>query len=361
MDVFNDLRLDGPLLFAAVLAAGLLLAWLVHRLICAAMTRGLPADGTFTQVLKRARFGIALLVPLLVAQLALGAVPEWPHGPLARQALAIGWIVAFTWIAIRVLSAIATAMLRRHDVAATDNLRARRIHTQTRVLVRTAQVLVVIVGVAAVLMTFPGVRQIGASLLASAGVAGIVIGFAARPVLENLIAGLQIALTQPIRIDDVLIVDGEFGRVEEIGGANVVLRLWDDRRLVVPLNWFIQNPVENWTRTSAQLLGTVYWWVDYSVPVDAVREEVQRICEANPAWDRRACSVQVTEAGERAMQLRAVVSASDASRLWDLRCAVREGVLAFLVRHFPQALPRQRTELEADWVRAPHRNGDAHH
>jgi small-conductance mechanosensitive channel len=197
------------------------------------------------------------------------------------------------------------------------------------------------------LMTFPGARQVGASLLASAGVLGIVAGLAARPVFSNLISGLQLALAQPIRLDDVLIVKGEWGRVEEITGTYVVLRIWDDRRMVIPLQWFIENPFENWTRTSSQLLGAVVLHLDYATPMDALRAEAGRVVAAAPEWDRRVCVVQVQDATERAMQVRVLVSAAHAGKLWDLRCRVREELLGWLARTHPHCLPQLRTSLPA--------------
>ena len=221
----------------------------------------------------------------------------------------------------------------------------RRIHTQAKVLVRTVMVLIVIIGTGAALMTFPNVRRVGASLLASAGVAGLVAGIAARPVLGNLIAGLQIALTQPIRLDDVVVIQGEWGRIEEITGSFVSVRLWDQRRLVVPLQWIIENPFTNWTRSSSEIIGTVYLSVDYRTPLAPLREELARLVHAAPEWDGRVQVLQVTDATERTMQLRALVSAADSSSCWDLRCRVREGLIAYLQDRYPQCLPRSRMEL----------------
>ena len=193
----------------------------------------------------------------------------------------------------------------------------------------------------------PGARQVGASLLASAGVVGIVAGIAARPVFSNLIAGLQIALSQPIRIDDVLIVENEWGRVEEITGTYVVLRIWDERRLIIPLQWFIEHPFQNWTRTSSQLLGTVFLNVDYGMPLAPVRAELERIVKDIPEWDGRVVKLQVTDATERTMQLRILVTASDAGRAFDLRCQVREALIDFMQREFPQHLPLTRMEASS--------------
>lgn len=268
--------------------------------------------------------------------------------PLAgglRTFAAVGLIVALTWLLVRVAAAVAEAIVQAHPLDTPDNLQARRIHTQARVLARTVMVVIVIVGAGAALMTFPNVRQVGASLLASAGVAGLVAGIAARPVLGNLIAGLQIALSQPIRLDDVVVIQGEWGRIEEITGTYVSVRLWDQRRLVVPLQWFIENPFANWTRNSAEIIGTVFLFVDYRLPLAPVRAELARLVAAAPEWDGRVQVLQVTDATERAMQLRALVSARDSSLAWDLRCRVREGLIAFIQAHYPDCLPRTRAEL----------------
>ncbi|MNU51859.1 Miniconductance mechanosensitive channel MscM precursor [compost metagenome] len=210
-------------------------------------------------------------------------------------------------------------------------------------LTRSAHAIVVLLGLSFVLLTLPGARQIGASLLASAGVAGLVAGIAARPVLGNFIAGLQIAFSQPIRIDDVLIVNGEWGTVEEIKGTYVVVRVWDERRLIVPLQWFIENPFENWTHTSSEILGTVFLWLDFSIPIEPLRAELTRICEAAPQWDGRVCTVQATDSNERAVRVRFLISAVDSGKAFELRCLVREQMLAFITTHYPHGLPRLRS------------------
>ena len=287
---------------------------------------------------------------LLVSLLALQAV--WHASPDGlyliggvRHLTVVLLIGAFTWFAVRMLEAVNRIVVRMYPSDVDDNLRARRIQTQTRMLGRTLMVFVVLFGLAAALMTFPSVRQIGTGLLASAGLAGLVVGFAAKPLLGNLLAGMQIALTQPIRLEDVVIVEGEWGKVEEITGSYVVLALWDERRLVVPLQWFIEHPFQNWTRTSSQILGTVFLWLDFGFPVDALRKELAAICEGRPEWDRRVCVVQVTDASDRAMQLRILVSSASASQNWDLRCFVRESLIAFIQRDYPRFLPQLRTEL----------------
>jgi small-conductance mechanosensitive channel len=265
-----------------------------------------------------------------------------------RDVTAIALIAALTWLSVRSAAAIGEAIIRAHPLDSADNLQARRIHTQARVLARSVMIVIVIVGTGGALMTFPNVRQVGASLLASAGVAGLVAGIAARPVLGNLIAGLQIALSQPIRLDDVVVIQGEWGRIEEITGTYVSVRLWDQRRMIVPLQCFIENPFTNWTRSSSQIIGTVFLFVDYRMPLAPLREELSRIVETAPEWDRRVQVLQVTDGTERSMQLRVLVSAPDSGLAWDLRCRVREGLLSFIQQHYPQFLPRARAEVSAE-------------
>jgi small-conductance mechanosensitive channel len=207
------------------------------------------------------------------------------------------------------------------------------------------------------LMTFPAIRRFGASLLASAGVAGLIVGLAARETISSLLAGIQVALTEPIRLDDVVIVEGEWGRIEEIRMTYVVVRIWDERRLVVPLSYFIEKPFQNWTRKTANILGTVFLYVDYAVPVDEVREQLHRILKDSGLWDGKVWNLQVTDATERTMQLRALMSAPDSSTAWDLRCDVREKLIEFLQREYPGSLPVTRAELGPGGARAP-KGGD---
>lgn len=260
-----------------------------------------------------------------------------------RHLSALVLISALTWLGVRCVNAVSDAIIEKHPADVADNLQARRIQTQTKVLARSVMVLIVLVGSGAALMTLPTLRQIGTSLLASAGVAGLVVGFAAKPVLGNLLAGIQIALAQPIRLEDVVIVQNEWGQVEEITGTYVAVRLWDQRRMIVPLQWFIENPFQNWTRTSSEILGTVLIWVDYRMPLSLLREEAERICRDASEWDGRLCLVQLVDASERAMQVRVLVSANNAGNAWDLRCKLREGLIAFIQHDYPDYLPRVRT------------------
>jgi len=331
-----------PLLVALIL--GLAVHWSLRKLARAAGRRA--QERMRARIAQVVAVPAAVALPLLFLALALDATPiEAELRGQLRHWIGIGGMLCLTWLVARAVGAVEERILREHPVDVEDNLAARRVQTQARVISRVIQAGVVLVGVSLALMTFPQVRQIGAGLLASAGIIGLIAGVAAQPVFGNLIAGLQIALAQPIRLDDVVIVEGEWGRIEEITSTYVVVRIWDERRLVVPLQWFISNPFQNWTRTSAQLLGTVFLWLDHRAPIPAIREELQRLCEADPRWDRRVCVTQITETDKHTIEVRLLVSARNSGELFDLRCAVREGMLAFLDAHHPQALPRLRNEV----------------
>jgi small-conductance mechanosensitive channel len=323
-------------------------ALIVHRVGRAILIRLSRSAPRTRCVLKSIDRAASYALPLLFAQLVLRSAPDDLNGiGSSRHIAGILLILVLTWLMLRAARGLAEGIVEQYPLNIADNLNARRIHTQTRVLMRTVMTLIVLIGISTVLMTFPSVRTIGASLLASAGVAGLFVGMAARPVLGNLIAGMQIALTQPIRLDDVLIVDGEWGWVEEITGTYVVLRIWDRRRLIVPLQWFIEHPFQNWTRKSADIIGSVFWWVDYGLPLEPVRAEIRRLCEEVPRWwDGDLALLQVTESGPQSMQLRALVTARNSPDCWDLRCHVRAGVIDFIQREYPQFLPRIRAETE---------------
>lgn len=307
------------------------------------------------KLVAHSRQPVMVLLPLSFVQVTTSSAERTLAlaGPL-RHLLSICLILTLTFLCIRLVKAVAEGVNAMYSLDGPDNFKARGILTQTRVFRRIVSTLIVIIGASALLMTFPGVRQIGTSLLASAGMAGLIAGLAARPVLGNLIAGMQIAITQPIRIDDVLIVKGEWGRVEEITGSYVVFKIWDERRLIVPLEWFIQNPFENWTRSSTQIMGTVFFWVDYGMPMEPLRQELERVCREAPEWDGRICGLQVTDTTERTVQVRALVSAQDASLAWDLRCRVREALIDFMQKNYPESLPRLRGSMHATAIEEAH-------
>lgn len=351
MDVFDMLGpYDRNWTATAVLALGVIIAGLIAVTIGKLVLRRLARFSVVLDAMvDRTSAPAHLVVPLAALQIVLGTAPGDLRGlALVSRITTLALIVSLTWLAMRVVAAFAQAIVRLHPTNMSDNLAARRVQTQTGVLARVVMGVVLVIGFGAALMTFPNVRQIGASLLASAGIAGLVAGIAARPVLGNLIAGLQIALAQPLRLDDVVIIEGEWGRIEEITATYVVARLWDQRRLVVPLQWVIEHPFQNWTRRDAELLGTVMLWVDYRVALTPLRAELERVCASAPEWDGRLALLQVVDTSERAMQLRALVSSADASRSWDLRCRVREALIEFLRRQDPDGLPRVRAELSPE-------------
>ena len=332
--------------YALPLGAAILAGFVVWTLMLWLFRRTQGRDYRRARIVRVVSLPLAFFLPLLFLEMALGATPlDGKALQVMQRLLHVGVVACLTWLLVRAVAAGERAILRNHPIEMADNLAARRVQTQTRVLSRVLMGVIVLFGVATVLLAFPQARQVGKTLLASAGIVGLVAGIAARPVFGNLIAGLQIALTQPIRLDDVVIVEGEWGRIEEIGSSYVVVRIWDERRMVVPLSWFIENPFQNWTRRSADLLGTAFLWLDYRTPVAAVRAELERICRESPLWDGRVCVTQVTEASEHAIQVRLLVSARNSGDAFDLRCIVRERMLDFLAREHPQALPRTRAEL----------------
>jgi small-conductance mechanosensitive channel len=323
-----------------------LVALIASRLALTVVARLAQGRVFATTVLQHAQASARVVVALLALQLVWNAAPEdLPRLATIERFTAVALTVAIAWLGMRCVGGLGEAIILNNPVTMANNLDARRVQTQTRVFARTVMGLILFIGVSVALMSFPAIRSIGTSLLASAGVAGLVIGLAARPALGNLIAGLQIALAQPIRLDDVVIIEGEWGRIEGIGAAHVVVRIWDQRRLVVPLQWFIDHPFQNWTLTSSEIIGTVYLWTDYRLPVEPVAAELRRLCDESEAFDRRVCVLQVTDASERAMQLRALVSSTDSGRNWDLRCHVRAGLIAFIQQRYPECLPQTRVDI----------------
>jgi small-conductance mechanosensitive channel len=278
--------------------------------------------------------GIILLMPLL-------KLPEdWAW--VIQKGFGILLIVAFSLLIIRGINAVQLALMSRHRMDVEDNLAARRIYTQVSVIRKIIVTAVVIIATGSILMLFDPVRQFGTSILASAGIAGVIIGFAAQKTLGNVLAGIQIALTQPLLIDDIVVVEGEFGQIEEITLTYVTVRTWDLRRLILPITYFIEKPFQNWSRVSTELLGTVILYLDYQVPLGELRKELKRLVESNPRWDRKVCGLQVTDTKQSTIEVRALVSSTDPGKTFDLRCDVREGLIEFLRRHHPESLPKVR-------------------
>lgn len=335
----------------AILAASLLLGWIITRLFMILVVWNLRRWKTpVTELIRQHLRGpVSYLGPVLLANMVWSTdlIPE-DTPAIWDKVLAILVIILLSWFLLRVIDLASAIIMRQFDIQEEDNLDERKIITQLQYIRQVAAVVLVILALALILLQFDGVRQVGTGILTSAGVAGIIIGFAAQRSIANLLAGFQIAFTQPIRIDDVVIVEGEWGRIEEITLTYVVIKIWDQRRLVVPLQYFIDKPFQNWTRSTAELTGAVFLYVDYTFPVDSLRSELKSYLEQHPLWDQRVMAVQVTDAKPDVMEVRLLVSAGNAGNTFDLRCDVREHMIAFAQQHYPKALPRQRWEFSSE-------------
>ncbi|WP_276168511.1 mechanosensitive ion channel family protein [Zobellia alginiliquefaciens] len=263
-----------------------------------------------------------------------------------RKASTLLFIFAFTWLLLKVITIVKQHVMHNYDMNSSDNLRARKVATQFNILERIIIFIVVILAISIALMSFESIREIGVSIFASAGVAGIIIGFSAQKMIGTILAGIQIAIAQPIKLDDVVVVEGEWGRVEEITLTYVVVKIWDKRRLILPTTYFIEKPFQNWTKTSSDILGTVFLYTDYSVPFDALRKEMTKILENTDLWDGEVNVIQVTDSKANQIEVRALMSAKDSSTAWDLRVHVREKLITFLQQNYPESLPRTRLRLE---------------
>jgi small-conductance mechanosensitive channel len=332
----------------AIIVAALVLALILHSVLVAILRRIVSPQRVFLRLLLARTKGLTRLALLV---LALAAALRWASLDPAQtaavsQVLTIAFIVLLGWMALIAIDLATGVYLRRFQLDVDDNLLARKHVTQVHILKRSADTLAIVITIALALMTFEPVRQYGVSLFASAGLAGIVAGLAARPVLSNLLAGVQIAMTQPIRLEDAVTVEGEFGWIEEITSTYVVLRLWDLRRMIVPLSYFMEKPFQNWTRQSSELIGSVFLYLDYTAPVEIIRKKLNEILKGSNVWDGKVANLQVSDCKASTIELRALVSARDSGALWNLRCLVREKLIAFLQQEFPNALPRQRTAVE---------------
>jgi len=286
---------------------------------------------------------LALCLAAVALVLPLAPLDDMIRTPLMRV-FVVAVIALIGWISIRIVDMSAARYLQNfRDV--TENFIARKHVTQVRVFKRVTDTIIVIISVSTALMTFDSVKQYGVSLFASAGAAGIIVGLAARPLLSNLIAGLQIAITQPIRIEDAVIIENEWGWVEDIAATYVVIRLWDWRRMVVPLSYFIEKPFQNWTRDTASLIGVIALHVDYRADVARIRRWLEEAVKQSKLWDGAVVNLQVIDADSRTIELRALVSARNAPQSWDLRCEIREKLVAFIRDEMPEALPRERAIL----------------
>jgi len=342
------INFDDYLWSACILGGAIVLGVLMHTALFFFL-RGLArrkGDVIANSLVRHASGPTRFILPLLII---LAALPQAPLPKniysILEHATGLGLIAATAWLVILASDITADILAARYRVDVADNLMARRIQTQFSIFHRIIVVVVSIVALGVMLMTFPQIKHIGESVLASAGLAGLIVGLAMKDTLANLVAGVQIAFAQPFRLEDAVVVEGEWGWIEEVTTTYVVVRIWDLRRLVLPLSYFLTHPFQNWTRRSADLLGHVMLYVDYTTPIEPLRAELKRICESSPLWKGEVCVLQATEATEHTLQIRALMDARDSSQAWDLRCLVREKLVEFLQKNYPGSLPRYRAEL----------------
>ena len=301
---------------------------------------------TSRRIIERTHGPLRLAFVMLSLRIAAvwAPLPD-PAGALLARFLQVALIVLVGWMVMTAVNIAADVYLRRFRIDVEDNLLARKHVTQVRVFKNALRTLVVVLTTAAALMSFEQVREFGISLMASAGIAGLIVGLAARPLFSSLIAGVQIAMTQPFRLDDAVLVENEMGFIEEINATYVVIRLWDWRRMIVPLTYFLEKPFQNWTREGAGLIGSIFIRTDYSVPIDRLREKFTEIVKASPLWDGKVVNFQMSDADEHTVELRGLCSARTSGQTWDLRCEAREKLIAFIQAEYPNALPHTRQEI----------------
>ena len=286
------------------------------------------------------------VLPLMAILLGAPALAVTPRTELiVQRSISILIIATLAYIGLQLIQVGTSLILRKQELKVSDNRRARAIYTQVTMLRKIVTSVLALIAIASMLMVFESVRHFGTAIIASAGVAGIILGFAAQKSIATLLAGVQIALTQPIRIDDVVIVEGEWGRIEEITLTYVVVCIWDWRRLVLPISYFIEKPFQNWTRTTSEVIGSVFLYLDYNVPLQPLRAELQRILDASPLWDRKVVALQVTDTKQNTVEVRVIVSSRDAGQSFDLRCEIREKLIAFLQKNYPDSLPQVRATV----------------
>jgi small-conductance mechanosensitive channel len=341
---WHDLLFDTAV-YAAAIAAALLLHTLLVRVAQAAARR--TPDSADDKVVARMAPPLRwVLVAIAFAIAGRFLAPDADGPAWVRQIVGLVIPALIGWLALAGWRAVIDVVELRADVTVEDNLRARRRRTRAAILGRIGSLFILFVTLCLMLLSVPGIRSIGVTLMASAGIAGLVVGAAAQPALKNLIAGIQMAFTEPIRLDDVVIVDSEWGRIEEIRLTFVVIRLWDERRLVVPVSKFLEQSFQNWTRETSQLMGSVFWHLDPATDIERMRETLELLVRANPRWDGRFFNLQVTDMKADAIEVRALMTAKDASLAFDLRADIREQMLAWLRVEMPEALPKRRLVVE---------------
>lgn len=349
MNYFEDF-LSGvpPFIYNITIGCGALILGLLIKIIVVKFFRFFArfwANFQITSILRHLSTPVGFFIPLLLLNGVLEGMRMTASLKVTfDRILEVLLTINFSIILIGAIKVLQDFVYHKYDLNKEDNLKERKIRTQLQFIRKFVVVLIVLVTTAIVLLSFESMRKIGAGLLTGVGIGGIIIGFAAQKSLGNLLAGFQIAFTQPIRIDDVVIVEGEWGRVEEITLTYVVVSIWDQRRLILPITYFIEKPFQNWTRVSAQLLGTVFLYLDYTIPIPPLRDELTRLLKSNPLWDQRVNVVQVTDNKAETIEVRFLMSARNSSSAFDLRCYVREEMIAFIRTNFPNSLPKTRIE-----------------
>ncbi|GEP89184.1 Small-conductance mechanosensitive channel [Chitinophaga terrae (ex Kim and Jung 2007)] len=329
-----------------------ILGWLIKYLLAIFLRQSVKNGNQFSlihSILLRTGKAFNYLLPILLLNMALPMMRLKPKFEMIiSKVLEIALTLSFAALVIGIIKVLEDYIYHTYDLNKANNLKERKIRTQLQFVRKFVVSLILILTAAAILLSFDSMRKLGAGLLTGVGVGGIIIGFAAQKSLGNLLAGFQIAFTQPIRIDDVLVVEGEWGRVEEITLTYVVLNIWDQRKLILPINYFIEKPFQNWTRTGSEILGTAFFYLDYTVPVDKLRAEFERLLSLSPLWDKRAKALQVTNITERTVEVRTLMSATTSGNAFDLRCYMRENMLKFIQDNYPECLPKTRAEIQAE-------------
>lgn len=334
---------EQPVLAILAAAIGMILALVFHGVLFRVLHRiarastGVADDLVVNRLFRPTRWAFVAMGVVLAARETPALESVWDRFAPFVMPLLTGWV------AIAILNAFMEAMIVRADITVENNRNARRRRTRLSIFSRLGTFLIVFLTIAGMLASIPGVREIGVTLMASAGLAALAVGAAAQPALKALIAGIQMAMTEPISIDDVIILDGEWGRIEDIRTTYVVVRLWDDRRLVVPSNRFLEDTFQNWTKTTSQLLGTVFLYLDHGTEIGPIRAEYTRQINAHRLFDKRAQVLQVTDCRDATLEVRLLMSAKDGPTLFDLRCEIRESMMDWIRREMPEALARRRT------------------
>lgn len=357
--VFKFLHTHSLIITTIILGILGVIAYLTQAFLNKLIKHILSKHENLALITKYIKVPIILLSLLFIVYLSISFLnlPKTAD-QIIKYLLVLSTILLVSWLLISLIALIRRIILLHYDIKSADNLLARKVHTQFRVIERVANIFIVIITFAAILMIFEPIRQVGISILASAGLLTAIIGFAAQQSLSSILAGVQIAITQPIRIDDVVIVENEWGIIEEINLSYVVMRIWDKRRLIIPINYFLQKPFQNWSHNSTDLLGTVFIYTDPSVPVDKLRQQLDRVVKQSPLWDGVACLIHMTDVKNNIVELRLTVSALNAPDLFNLRCLAREKLMSYIALNYPESLPQTRLYFERDASSKVEKNKD---